>query len=101
MMNCEIVFHLAAYAKVWSKNPSYFKQINVEGTRNVLSSAKELDIKKVIVTSTAGVLGPSGKGVVNEDSKRLRNFFTEYERTKYLMERVAPRAGAWIETVVS
>ncbi len=87
MMDCEIVFHLAAYAKVWSKNPSYFKQINVEGTRNVLSSAKELDIKKVIVTSTAGVLGPSGKGVVNEDSKRLRNFFTEYERTKYLAEQ--------------
>ena len=91
MEGCEIVFHLAAYAKVWAKDPEKFFMVNVEGTKNVLSCAKKLSIKKVIVTSTAGVLGPSDKDQINESSLRSKTFFTEYERTKYLAEQEIER----------
>ena len=87
MDGCDVVFHLAAYAKVWAKDPAKFFMVNVEGTKNVLSCAKKLKIKKVIVTSTAGVLGPSDKHQVNESSERSKTFFTEYEHTKYLAEQ--------------
>lgn len=87
MEGCDIVFHLAAYTKVWAKDPTKFYRVNVEGTINVLSCTKKLNIDKVIVTSTAGVLGPSDKDHVNENIDRSTNFFTEYERTKFLAEQ--------------
>src|SRR6478752_4105432 len=67
MQNCEQVYHLAAYARVWAKDPSTYFKLNVEGTQHVLDAAKELGINDIVVTSTAGVLGPSGERPVKED----------------------------------
>ncbi len=86
MQGCEVVFHLAAYAKVWSKDPAIFHKINVEGTRNVLSKALQLKVKKVVITSTASVQGPSDMDPVDENKKREKKFFTEYEKTKFQAE---------------
>ena len=87
MEDCDIVFHLAAYAKVWAKDSSLFYKINVEGTRNVLLSSEKSGIKKIVVTSTAGVLGPSDFDSVDENSLSMNKFFTEYEKTKFSAEQ--------------
>jgi len=89
MKNCEYVFHLAAYAKVWSKQRNTFEIVNYQGTVNVLETAIQHRIKKVIVTSTAGVFGPSSNAIpVNEFSKRTVPYFSEYERTKDLADKM-------------
>ena len=82
MQDCEQVYHLAAYARVWSKDPSIFYKLNVEGLKNVLDAARNFSIKKIVFTSTAGTLGPSGSRPVKEDDKRIGEPFTEYEVTK-------------------
>jgi nucleoside-diphosphate-sugar epimerase len=82
MRNCEQVYHLAAYARVWAKDPSTFYRLNVEGTKNVLDAARELGINNIVVTSTAGVLGPSKERPVKEDDKRMGDTLNEYEDTK-------------------
>jgi nucleoside-diphosphate-sugar epimerase len=57
MNGCEQVYHLAALASVWNKNPSAFHILNVDGLKNVLDCCLELKIKDVLFTSTAGVVG--------------------------------------------
>jgi len=82
MNGCEYVFHSAAMTKIWSKNPQIYHQINVTGTKNIIESSLNLGIKKVVMTSTAGVFGPSSIEDVNETTIRKTKYFTEYERTK-------------------
>src|SRR5215207_2424798 len=39
MEGCEAVYHVAALAKVWSKEVQDFYTVNVEGTINILEAA--------------------------------------------------------------
>lgn len=82
MKDCDVVFHLAAYAKMWAKNKNTFYDINYAGTENVLRTAHQLNIKKIIITSTSGVLGPSYQSSVDEESIRKVPYFNKYEETK-------------------
>lgn len=100
MESCEFVFHLAAYAKAWSKNPDTFYKVNVKGTENVLKSAQRFGVKRVIVTSTAGVLGPSSGKIVDENINKEVSYFTDYEKTKALMEEMIKRYVATGQDVV-
>ncbi len=89
MQGCEAVFHLAAFAKLWDKDPDSWKRINITGTQNVLNAAKKAGIKKCIVTSTAGVYGPSIIGEINEKTQRAVPFLNAYEETKSISEAYA------------
>lgn len=92
MKNCQEVYHLAAYAKVWDKDPKSFFKMNVEGTKNILDNCILQKIDKVVITSTAGVLGPSvGGEIVNENSQSAVPYSTEYERTKAIAEEEAKK----------
>jgi len=83
---CEAVFHMAAYAKVWAKDSTTFNRINVQGTINVLDAAQKEGVRKIVFTSTAGVLGPSSGKTVTENTQRETDYFNEYEITKALAE---------------
>jgi nucleoside-diphosphate-sugar epimerase len=83
------VYHMAAYARLWAKDPDIFRQINVEGTRNVLEAAKNSGVKKLVYTSTAGVIGPSDNHPMREHDPRITGFFNEYEETKTEAEKIA------------
>lgn len=85
MKGCDEVYHLAAFASVWTKGDA-FKEVNIDGTLNILDAAKKQGVQKIVVTSTAGVIGPAVDGPVNEDTPRQVDFFTEYESTKYESE---------------
>lgn len=90
MKSCRYVYHLAAYARVWSHEKDTYHRINVKGTEAVLEAAGCAGVSKVVVTSTAGVFGPqtiSGMPV-SEDSTRAHPFFNEYEETKWMAEEV-------------
>ena len=88
LAGCEIVFHLAAYARVWTRNMNDYYNINVIGTRNLLAAAVEVGVRKLIYTSTAGVLGPSNGNMVDETNMPFQDYFTEYERTKSIAEKL-------------
>jgi nucleoside-diphosphate-sugar epimerase len=83
---CQQVYHLAAFAKVWARDTGTFYKINVEGTVNILQSAVENNIEKVVLTSTGGVFGPSLNGIVTEEKIRDIDFFNEYEGSKTFAE---------------
>jgi nucleoside-diphosphate-sugar epimerase len=88
MKDCEQVYHLAACASVWVKNKNEYFDINFTGTLNVLETAIRCGAKKIIITSTAGVFGPSQNNeFVDENTGRHIDYFNEYERTKDYTDR--------------
>lgn len=87
MKDCRFVFHLAAFAKVWSKDKNIFYKSIYEGTLNILESAIKMKVEKVVVTSTAGVFGPSAnEELIDETSSRKGKYFSDYEKFKDLTD---------------
>ena len=58
MDGCSQVYQLAAYARVWDKDPAKFERVNFYGACNVLDAALECGVQKVVITSTGGTIGP-------------------------------------------
>jgi farnesol dehydrogenase len=96
MKDCRYVFHLAAYAKNWSPNPQIYEQVNIEGTRNVFTVAKELGIERIVWTSTIVTLGHTPSGVLGDETmpRITEKCFTKYEQTKTRMEQ---ESNQWIK----
>jgi nucleoside-diphosphate-sugar epimerase len=87
---CRQVFHLAAYAQSWAKDPSYYSRVNIEGTKNLLDACVEKKIDRIVMASTSVTLGSSSDMSHGESDGRDENSFaTEYERSKYLAEKTA------------
>lgn len=83
------VYHLAALANDWAPDNRAFYQVNVQGTINVLEAAKAAGVTRVVVTSTAGTVGPPDPDnvyPVDEDHVRLVHFFTQYAVSKAIAE---------------
>ena len=90
MEGCDVVFHLAALAKAWVKDPKDFYHINVEGAANIFLAAKLSGVKKVVFTSTAGTMSPSPEDEpTDESTRRSMPYFNEYEVTKARAEELA------------
>lgn len=87
MSGCDIAYHVAAFASVWSRDPGLVYRLNVEGAYNVIRTAVKSGTRRVVVTSTAGILGPSEKDPVDESSPPPSSFFTPYEESKFLLEQ--------------
>lgn len=99
---CDTVFHLAAYAKPWSKDKNISYRINVNGTENILKASLKAGIKRFIFTSSAAVLGPSpGIDPIDEDFPRSVPYYNEYEATKAEAEKlVKTYSMKGMETVI-
>jgi nucleoside-diphosphate-sugar epimerase len=86
MAGCDSAFHLAAYAKVWARDPALYFDLNVLGTEAVMQAAADHGVKKIVITSTAGVWGPSLRGPISEARARDIDFLNEYESSKALAD---------------
>lgn len=103
MEGCTRVYHLAAYAKNWARDPAIFFQMNVQGMRNVFDAAAARGVQRVVWTSTVVTFGPTPAGqVCDEQSPRITtHYFTEYEESKSIAEQEAlQRAGQGFPVVI-
>ena len=59
MKGCDIVYHLAALIAIPYSyhSPDSYVDTNVKGTLNILQAAKDLNIERVLVTSTSEIYG--------------------------------------------
>jgi nucleoside-diphosphate-sugar epimerase len=73
MRGCETVFHLAAQSNVMGAvtDPEYSITTNVLGTFNVLRSAAEAGVRRVVFTSSREVYGDARTLPVDEDQALL------------------------------
>ena len=87
MTGCEEAYHTAAFAGVWAKDPALVYRLNVDGAMNVIEAAGRQGVRRVVLTSTAGILGPSAYEAVHESSPAPKSFFTDYEASKFQLEQ--------------
>jgi dihydroflavonol-4-reductase len=84
MRDSDVLFHLAAWYKLGSRDWHHAESINVGGTRKVLRLAQELGVPKIVYTSTVAVFGDTKGKLVDENYTSDGPFLTEYDRTKWL-----------------
>ncbi|MBC7350645.1 MAG: NAD-dependent epimerase/dehydratase family protein [Candidatus Aminicenantes bacterium] len=88
---CRQLYHLAAYARNWSRDRKLFFKVNVVGFRNILEAALATGLQRVVLVSSSVVSGPSDSEPVTEDRRREHiPFFTDYEASKALAEQLIP-----------
>jgi farnesol dehydrogenase len=96
MEGCRYVFHLAAYAKNWAKDPKIFFDQNIQGMRNVFDAAKAVGVERIVFTSTIVTFGPTPPGVVGDEAmpRITPRYYTEYEESKAIAEQEALKLAA-------
>lgn len=89
MKGCKAVFHLAALIAIPFSyhSPDAYVDTNIKGTLNVLQAARELDIERVLVTSTSEVYGTAI--YVPIDEKHPYQGQSPYSATKIGADRLA------------
>lgn len=99
---CQLVFHVAADYRLWSKNPQELYASNVEGTRNVLSAAEKAGVERVVYTSTVGCIGmPPDREGDEETPVSISDMTGHYKRSKWLAEQAAlEKARAGLPVVI-
>src|SRR4029078_3680320 len=84
MTGADGVFHAAAWYKIGvRKSEEIGERVHVQGTRNGVEIARELQIARIVHTSTIGVFGDTGGRMVDESYFAHGPFLTVYDRTKW------------------
>ena len=88
---CQRLYHTAGLYKTWLKDERELYQVNVEGTRTVLSEAQRAGIEKVVFTSSIAALGITEDGKPSDEKVAFNLWDTKlpYEFSKYEGEKVA------------
>lgn len=89
MKGCDVVFHLAALIAIPFSyhSPDAYVDTNIKGTLNILQAARELNINRVLVTSTSEVYGTAQ--YVPIDEKHPYQGQSPYSATKIGADRLA------------
>jgi len=99
MEGVDIVQHLAAAFRELDVPESFYDEVNVGGTKNVLEAAYKAGVKKFINTSTCGVHGNIDNPPADEDAPIQPADY--YQKTKYKAEPiVAEYAKKGMKTVI-
>ncbi|GBD90399.1 3 beta-hydroxysteroid dehydrogenase/Delta 5--_4-isomerase [bacterium BMS3Abin04] len=99
MEGVDIVQHLAAAFREMDVPESFYDEVNVGGTKNVLEAAYKAGVKKFINTSTCGVHGNIDNPPADENAPIQPADY--YQKTKYKAEPiVAEYAKKGMKTVI-
>jgi len=80
----DIVYHLAAIIAILPGQEALMRQVNVEGTRNVVRAALTAGVRRMVYTSSIHALQRPPEGVTIDESMHfdISNPSGEYDRTK-------------------
>lgn len=89
MKSCMAVFHLAALIAIPFSyhSPDTYVDTNIKGTLNVLQAARELEVERVLVTSTSEVYGTARYVPIDENHPYQGQ--SPYSATKIGADRLA------------
>lgn len=82
----EVVFHLAAAFREMNVPNSFYREVNVEGTRNCLAAARDAGVRRFVYCSTCGVHGNVDHPPAGETAPIQPADY--YQQTKYEAEPI-------------
>lgn len=104
MADVDGVFHLAGWYRIgpgpWQADEA--ERVNVDGTRTVLELVDELNVPKVVYTSTVAVNSDTGGEYVDEEYRFDGDHLSVYDRTKWRAhyEVAKPMGEAGVPVVI-
>lgn len=90
---CDILYHVAADYRLWTRDPQELYRANVQGTRDLLQAAKDAGVAKIVYTSSVGALGIPKDGTPGTEATPVSeaDMIGHYKRSKFLAEAEAQR----------
>ncbi|MFX1303861.1 MAG: NAD-dependent epimerase/dehydratase family protein [Promethearchaeota archaeon] len=85
--NVDLIYHLAAYTRMWAKDKKIIEDTNIEGTENIAKIALNNN-KKLIYISSFIALGGTPPTPVDETHESEEGLFLEYAKTKFYARRI-------------
>jgi dihydroflavonol-4-reductase len=95
LAGCDALVHVAADYRLWVRDPQAMYAANVDGTRNLLALARELDVDKVVYTSSVATMGFREDGTIVDENTpvSIDDMIGHYKRSKFLAEQEAIAAA--------
>ena len=92
---CELVIHLAAVYAIWLEHPESMFEVNVEGTRNLMSAARNAGVRRVVHTSSIAAVGVLPGTKVSDETTAFNDWKSPdpYVLSKYISELEALAAN--------
>lgn len=92
----EAVIHLAGIAFVGHGNANAFYEVNLIGTRNLVTALAQHcpDVRSVLLVSSANIYGNRSEGILGEETSP--NPANDYAISKWAMEKAA---GLWLDKI--
>jgi dihydroflavonol-4-reductase len=94
--SCTTVFHVAADYRLWVPDAKSMYATNVDGSVNVLESAANVGVERLVYTSSVAVLGINAdKSAADEETPvSVDDMVGHYKRSKYLAEQAVSKRAA-------
>jgi len=94
LMDCQLLFHVAADYRLWAPDPSEMNRINIEGTRALFQAAADAGLQKIVYTSSVAAVGrpvvDGTLGVGREDlDPTPEQLVGPYKRSKFASDLLA------------
>jgi dihydroflavonol-4-reductase len=104
---CDVIFHVAADYRLWTPSRydvDYMYRCNVEGTRAIITAAREAGVRRVVYTSSVATMGFTSNGAPADENSpvSVHDMIGHYKRSKFMAEQAAlelARAGAEVVIV--
>lgn len=96
---CDVIHHIAALPGIWGPR-SEFYNINVRGTRNVIEACEDLEINRLVYTSSPSVVHHGGhiRGLKESELDYPSRWPAHYPETKAIAEQEVLAANGKIFT---
>jgi nucleoside-diphosphate-sugar epimerase len=88
-LDADGLFHVAGWYKLGSRHPEQGRRVNVAGTRNVLTAAREVGVPRTVYTSTLAVNSDTHGAVVDESYRFTGRHLSAYDLTKAVAHDIA------------
>ena len=103
LANCPALFHVAADYRLGTLDPSQLYRTNVEGTRNILTAARNAGVDRIVYTSSVATIGLPADGSPGSENTpvALTDMIGHYKRSKYLAEELVRDSAQTIRVLTS
>lgn len=93
MKGCDVLFHVAADYRLWTRDPQTLYETNVTGTENIMLAALDTGVRRIVYTSSVATLGVAPPGQLADEATQVTeaDMIGDYKRSKYLAEQAVSR----------
>jgi nucleoside-diphosphate-sugar epimerase len=91
MAGCEALVHLGGVNSHWERRRARYREVNVDGVRNVMTAALQSKLRVAVNIGTALAWGRTETVPFNEETPPGHEKYSDYARSKFLGDRVAWR----------